>query len=176
MQNLSQSAQAHWYLIHTKPREEACAEENLRAQGYQVYVPMLKTAKRRRGKWVDVIEPLFPRYAFLRLTAYEDNFAPIRSTRGVSRWVKFGEKPATVPDEIIDAIRASQQANGGAYIERTKTFKKGERVEIIEGALSGVQGIIHCDSGEDRVILLLNMLGRETATKVPRDSLVLTED
>ena len=30
----------HWYLIHTKPRQESVALENLERQGYQCYLPV----------------------------------------------------------------------------------------------------------------------------------------
>ncbi len=161
-----------WYVVHTKPRQEARAEENLRAQGYEVYVPQLKTAKRRRGKWVDVIEPLFPRYAFIHLTAFEDNFAPIRSTYGVSQLLRFGESPATVPDSLIESLRIGEELSGGAYLESSRIFEKGAEVTIVEGPLAGIKGIVQCDSGKERVVLLLNLLGRENKAQVPRDSIV----
>ncbi|HGG60131.1 MAG TPA: transcription/translation regulatory transformer protein RfaH [Gammaproteobacteria bacterium] len=164
--------QEKWYVIHTKPRQEARAEENLNAQGYEVYVPQIKIAKRRRGKWVDVVEPLFPRYAFIHLTAYEDNFAPIRSTLGVSRLLRFGETPAVVPDSLIESLRAGEALSGGGFLESSRIFPKGAEVAIVDGPLAGIKGIVQCDSGKERVVLLLNMLGRETPTKVSRDDIV----
>ena len=38
-----------WYLIHTKPRQEVCALENLQRQGYECYLPQLVLEKLRNG-------------------------------------------------------------------------------------------------------------------------------
>ena len=160
-----------WYVIHTKPRQEERARDHLGNQGYEVYLPLLKRAKRLRGRWKEVIEPLFPRYLFVRLVAYEDDFAPIRSTQGVNKMVRFGDNPAVMRREVIDSLRRGEQLSGGLYLESSKIFEQGAKVEIIEGPLAGIRAIVQCDSGKDRVILLLNMLGRDNATAVPRDVL-----
>ncbi len=54
----------HWYVVHCKPRQEATAEEHLNRQGYGAYLPKVLLRKRKRDKWVKVVEPLFPRYLF----------------------------------------------------------------------------------------------------------------
>ena len=69
----------HWYAIHTKPRQEDLAAEHLRGQEFEIYLPMIKQARRFRQKWRDTIEPLFPRYLFIRLDLGRDNVSPIRS-------------------------------------------------------------------------------------------------
>ena len=51
-----------WFLIHTKPRQEVIALENLERQDYPCYLPMLPTEKLRQGKLITLQEPLFPRY------------------------------------------------------------------------------------------------------------------
>lgn len=56
-----------WYLIHTKPRQEALALTNLSRQGFECYMPMLRLQKIRQRKTAMVAEPMFPRYLFIRL-------------------------------------------------------------------------------------------------------------
>lgn len=161
-----------WYVIHTKPRQEGRAEHNLQLQDYEVYLPMLKTSKRRNGKWVEVVEPLFPRYMFIRLTENEDNFAPIRSTFGVSKMVRFGDAPATAPEGLVDSLKLAESGGDGAHLESSQLFPEGSEVDIVDGPLEGIKGIVKCDTGEERVILLLNLMGRENTTRVSRDSLL----
>ena len=57
----------HWYLVHTKPRQEKCALENLQRQGFHCYLPTLPSEKIRQGVLMVADEPLFPRYLFIRL-------------------------------------------------------------------------------------------------------------
>ena len=54
-----------WYAVMCKPRQEMLAEANLANQGYRVFLPRLATQTRRAGKWIETIEPLFPRYLFV---------------------------------------------------------------------------------------------------------------
>src|SRR5277367_5930729 len=94
-----------WYLIHTKPAQEVLAEVNLRRQGYQVYYPRLLRPSRIRGRWVDRVASLFPRYLFLNLNVGHQTLGPVRSTLGVSNIVRFGCNYAVVPDLIIENLR-----------------------------------------------------------------------
>lgn len=164
--------QESWYVIHSKPRQETRAEENLSAQGYQVYLPMLKTSKRRSGKWVEVVEPLFPRYLFIQMVENQDSFAPIRSTFGVSKLVRFGDTPAQAPLGLVESLRTLESSSDGTHIESDNLFEAGAQVDIVEGPLEGLKAIVKSDSGDERVILLLNLMGRENTTAVSRDTLI----
>ena len=57
----------HWYLVHTKPRQEKCALDNLQRQGYQCYLPTRPSEKLRQRLLTLADEPLFPRYLFIQL-------------------------------------------------------------------------------------------------------------
>ena len=48
-----------------------------------------------------VVEPVFPRYLFVRLDFGVTNLAPIRSTLGVSDLVRFGEQRALLLMEML---------------------------------------------------------------------------
>ena len=93
----------NWYLIYTKPRQERCALDNLQWQGYECYFPTMPAEKLRFGKLGVVDQALFPRYLFIRLGQgpAAQSWAPIRSTKGVSRLVSFGTIPAKVDDALI---------------------------------------------------------------------------
>ena len=114
----------HWYLVHTKPRQEKCALENLHGQGYQCYLPTLPSEKLRQGLVTVADEPLFPRYLFIRLGIGDTakSWAPIRSTKGVSRLVSFGIEPARVDDGLIELLR-TQEAS--VQTETERLFKAG---------------------------------------------------
>lgn len=57
----------HQYAVHAKPRQEGVANDNLERQGYVTYLPKILVRKRRRDKWVKLVEPLFPRYLFIQV-------------------------------------------------------------------------------------------------------------
>ncbi len=165
--------QEKWYVIHTKPRQEDIACTNLENQGFEVYLPLLQGTKRLRGKWQEVVEPMFPRYLFIHLTMYVDNIAPVRSTRGVSNFVRFGELPTPLPDGFVEHLKELEDPRLGFIRKDPPPFKKGDKATIVDGPLAGLTGIVQARSGQERVILLLNMLGRPQKIVVPRDKLVL---
>ena len=94
-----------WYAVHSRPKQEHRALENLQNQGYEAWLPMITLEKLRRGRVTEVVEPMFSRYLFIRLDMEHTNWTPIRSTLGVSRLVSFGNRPAPMADELIQALR-----------------------------------------------------------------------
>ncbi len=147
-----------WYLIHTKPRLEQCALENLQNQGYECFLPQIRAEKLRRGKLVEIDEPLFPRYFFIQLDTgnQAQSWHPIRSTKGVSRLVTFGQEPAKVGDALVELIRA--QCGSGAVQQRH--FTPGETVQITQGPFVGLEAIYQMSDGEQRVMVLLNIMSK----------------
>jgi transcriptional antiterminator RfaH len=161
----------NWYVIQTKPRQESVAVENLKRQGYATYCPHMAQAKRRRQRWQKVIEPLFPRYLFIRLAEGIDNFAPIRSTIGVLNMVRFGGQPATIPQQVIDNIHKQEQillAEPGEH----PNWKAGDKVQVIDGPFAGLNGIFQKQNSQERVIILLNLLGLKNSVAVEANSIV----
>jgi transcriptional antiterminator RfaH len=102
-----------WHVIHTKVREEFRALENLQNQGFEVFLPTCQVQKKSQGKIKLATEPLFSRYLFIRLSDVSSNWFPIRSTRGVSQLLRFGQaaEPVVIPDPIVECLkqRCSQE-------------------------------------------------------------------
>ena len=160
----------HWYLVHTKPKQEKCALQNLQQQGYQCYLPTLLSEKLRQGILTIIDEPLFPRYLFIRLGqgSSAKSWTPIRSTKGVSRLVSFGIEPAKVDDGLVELIRAQE----AAFQEKPeRLFKPGERVRLTDGAFAGIEGIYQMADGERRVMVLIELLSKPVTVRVTPGSL-----
>ncbi len=154
-----------WYLVYTKPRQEEIALTNLARQGYGVYLPHVRQARKRQGRRVMVVEPLFPRYLFIYLDTHTDNWGPIRSTLGVASLVRFGQEPARAPDELVDFLKARENGEG-LHLWAEQTFEVGHRVRVAEGAFQGYEGILLARTSRERVVVLLDILGRQVRTKI----------
>lgn len=160
-----------WYVIHTKARQERVASEHLGRQDYEVHMPLIRLPKRRRGRWREVVEPLFPGYLFVHLDLKRRNTSSIRSTRGVIGLVRFGNEPQPVPSLLVERLMAAQTDREGA-ISQEHLFEPGDRVEIVAGPLAGLQAVFLASSGEERAHLLLELLGRSNRVLVSRHQLV----
>jgi transcriptional antiterminator RfaH len=151
-----------WHLVMTKPANEELAVTHLERQGYGVYFPRLLQKSLQRGKWCDRVVALFPRYVFVQLDAELQSLAPIRSTLGVAQVVRFGIDYMTVPKRIIDNLKSNECPGTGLHQLHAAWFRPGDAVRIATGSLAGLEGIFESDDGNHRVIVLLNLLGRET--------------
>lgn len=160
----------YWYLVHTKPKQEKCALENLGRQGYQCYLPTFPSEKLCQGLLMVADEPLFPRYLFIRLGQGDSakSWVPIRSTKGVSRLVSFGVEPAPVDDSLIDLLRMREASVQG---EPARLFKYGERVCLTEVPFTGIEGIYQIADGERRAMVLIEILSKQVAVRVSPASL-----
>lgn len=160
------ASNATWYLIQTKPRQEARAEEHLLRQHFECYRPVqAQAAATKTRRLVD--EALFPGYLFIRMDL-SHSWYPIRSTRGVSRIVSFGSLPCPVPDALIEQIQQRLQAPAPTP---AAAFVQGERV-LVKTGNSDLQAIFLSNDGEERAVILLNLMQREQRITLPRSSLV----
>ena len=148
-----------WYLVHTKPRQEKCARENLQWQGFECYFPTMPAEKICQGKISTTQQPLFPRYLFIRLGQgpSAQSWTPIRSTKGVSRLVTFGNVPAKVDDALIHALRTQESV---AQIEPERLFKSGERVCITAAPFADIEGIYQMTDSDQRVMVLIELMSK----------------
>jgi transcriptional antiterminator RfaH len=160
-----------WYAVHTKARQERLAVEHLIRQHYRTHLPLICLPKRRRGRWCEVVEPLFPGYLFVRLDPGRHNMAPIGSTRGVIGLVRFGGGLRPVPQGLVDDLQAAQR-EGDTAIRRQHLFQPGDPVEIVSGPMAGLRAIFLAPSGRERAHLLLDLLGRSNRIAVSQHQLI----
>ena len=149
-----------WYLVQSKPRNEARALENLLRQGYETYLPLMEVERLQRGKLLRKMEPLFPRYLFLHLEEGNDNWGPIRSTLGVAGMVRFGQIYAAVPDAVIEHIRERTQD-----VKKT-LFESGDSVQVVSGPLLGLEGVFEIADGEQRSFVLLEFMQKQQRVSI----------
>jgi len=159
-------AELDWYLVLSRPRQEAVAAEHLQRQGYGVYLPRLQLPRRRRGSWQDVVEPLFPRYLFAGARREEQSVHPIRSTRGVSALVRNGAGYTPVSPELLAELRAREDAEGLHRLHPGE-LQPGEVVRILAGPFAGLEAVFHSRQGADRVRVLLTLIGASTPATLP---------
>jgi transcriptional antiterminator RfaH len=163
-------SQLRWFLIFTKPTGEHVAKTNLERQGYGVYYPRLLRPALYRGRWVDRVVSLFPRYLFVQLDVVQQSLAPVRSTLGVANIVRFAQQASVVPDRIVDGlIHRADPITGLHRLGRSRPLVPGSRIKVIAGPFEGLDGIFECEGGGDRVVVLLKLLGHETPVRIPSE-------
>jgi transcriptional antiterminator RfaH len=153
----------NWYLIKTKPRQEKKAKQNLENQGYVAFFPIAEINER--------LVILFPGYLFVRLNEKTQNFSPINSTKGVSYFVKFGLNFAKVPSSVIEFIKTNQHISADK-LKNLDKLKPGDKVQISDGVFKNWVAIFKCYKPDERVILLMNLLGNEQTLSLKKELVI----
>ncbi len=168
------SSAMKWLVAYTQPRGESVADRHLQNQGFAVYLPRYLKRRRhaRRTDWVAA--PLFPRYLFVGIDPARSRWRSIISTIGVAGLVWQGEEPAAVPADVLRAIRERENTDGYVGISNSPKFRPGDAIRIAEGALAGLTGIFECARDEQRVMVLLDLLGRKARVETPLHAVCLS--
>lgn len=167
---MENSPDSRWYVVNTKPGAENKAAWHLENQGFRVFLPRY-LKRRSHARRVDQIRaPLFPRYLFVELDAETARWRAIRSTIGVSSLICNGNTPTPAPVGIVEDILERADDNDCIAVTPTVSFAKGDAVRITFGALTDSIGRFERISDEERVILLLDLMGRRVEVKLPLDA------
>ena len=161
-----------WYVVHSKPREEQKALENLQKQGFECFLPMMTLEKLVRGRVKSVTEPLFNRYLFVQTQSQNQNFSVIKSTLGVHRLVSFGPLPSQVSDTLIETIRSLASLLGSEINDSRSLIRSGDEVMLVEGPFKGLKGIFHESSGTKRAFVFIELLHKQHIIQVDKSDIV----
>lgn len=131
---------------------------------------MLEVERIRNGKRILQQEPLFPGYLFLHTELDSPLLGKVRSTFGVRGLLRFGDTPVTVADALIQDIRQR--------CARPATLPKlcpGDSVKLLQGPLKDYQAIFQRYDGQERAVILLQLLGQQNELLVRLEQLVQAE-
>jgi transcriptional antiterminator RfaH len=160
------NANREWYVVQTHPNAEMRAAEHLRRQGFEVYMPRCRKLRRHARKTETVVRPLFPRYLFVAPGKASEGWHAVRSTVGVSTIVGSELGPTRVRDTVMQDLRQREDEAGFFQSDPRPRFSPGEKLRLLDGALSLCVGLFESMTDNDRVSVLLEMLGRSVRVVV----------
>jgi transcriptional antiterminator RfaH len=149
---------AYWSCARLHPHKEALALRFLVARGFGVYQPLIQERRMIRGRKMLTTSALFPLYVFI---AIEAQWYAAKSCPGVATILTDGDRPARVPDHVIDALRA-RESHGFLQLPESPQdpwWRKGDQVYIKSGPLAGLKGLYSGMSGCERIRVLMQLFG-----------------
>ena len=152
-----------WTVLYTRSRCEKLAARACAYVGARHFLPLREhaTGRDRRGR--RYLTPLFPSYVFACLT-YRAQL-DVLATSPIARVV-----PVWHADLLLAELRQVRRAlDGGAEITLGPALARGERVRVIRGPLSGVEGLVVALRRHRRrceLVLNVTVLGRAVATEI----------
>lgn len=154
-----------WYLVYCRAKQEARAKLNLNNQGFETYLPRVLSEKISRGKRQLAEAVLFPNYLFVHLDPDGSDFYKVRSTRGVSGFVRSGDKPAQIPSKLIKTLALNEERleQAGIFDEG---FKPGQRLRLLNGPFKGLSAIYTMDEGQERIKVMVEILNSKSPLSI----------
>jgi len=146
------------------------AASNLAAlHGLDVFCPQIRFRRKTVRGPVWFQEAMFPGYLFARFDMFEMkrvvSYAP-----GVLTLPMFNERYVSVPDSVIESLK--KDLNEESVVDGAVPLKVGDETTILEGSMQGLAvKVIRVMAAEDRVAVLLEMLGTLVEAEFASDAL-----
>jgi len=154
------AAGRRWYAVRTQPRKEYFAEKQIQRQGFKTFLPHVSAAGGLRNPSGAKGRPFFPSYLFISLILSSDRWHSINGTFGVQKIVAFGGRPSAVPHGFVEDLIALSTDKG--EVRFRWSFDPGDAVRIVGGPLNGHIGLFEAMRPNERVNVLLEILGQKT--------------
>jgi transcriptional antiterminator RfaH len=145
-----------WYPVYTYPRAEKKAYQALINKGLETYLPLHRELKQwsDRKKWVE--EPFIKSYLFVNIR--ERDQTEVLMTKGISRFIYFSGKIASMPGRQIDELKLLMASPFELEITE-EALKPGEKIIIKAGPLKGLIGETISYRSQKQLVLRLENLG-----------------
>ena len=149
------NAEAVWWCLHTRPRQEKATARELRKLGVTFFLPqVLKEDRTPQGRKIRSVIPLFPSYLFL-LGDYNDRLSALRGNRLVS--------VLEVSDQGSlerDLRQIQKMLSSGLPVQPEPAVPVGSRVRITTGPLTGIEGTVIRRGKHHQFVAVVRFLGR----------------
>ncbi len=165
-----------WYVVNTYAGHENRVKENLERRMetmglqdylFRVIVAEEKEIEYKNGKEVEKVKNLFSGYVFVEMIMTDEAWYIVRNTPGVTGFIGSsggGAKPFPVAEDEMESIL---RRLGMSERRVNVNFEIGDRVKILNGAFSGVEGTVEELKPEAQIAVVLTILfGRETPTEI----------
>jgi transcription antitermination factor NusG len=162
----------NWVTLYTKPNMERHVSGALQDKGIETYLPIVNQYSRHRRRKEPC--PFFPCYLFVRIDLASPAYGSLPWTPGLRCVVRFDNRPALVPDQVIAQVREHlRKLERSGYCSTGCQLWPGEHVLITAGPFRDLESVFDRGlSKQGRVRVFLAFLGWLTTCGVEADWLV----
>jgi transcription antitermination factor NusG len=159
--------EVRWYAAYTSANHEKRVAEQMGVREVEHFLPLCASVRRWKNQRVTLERPLFPGYVFVRM-ALRDRLR-VQTIPGVARLVGFGQTPAALPDEELEALRTSLGSGIRAVPHPLLTV--GRQVRVKCGPLAGLQGILVKRKNRARLVISVELIHRAMVVEIEETDL-----
>lgn len=158
--------------MQVRSRKEAHIATQIQGHGIECLLPLYKSIRKWSDRVKELEQPLFPGYLFCKFD-FQDR-RPVVTTPGVLQIVGYGRTAIPVSEQEIQALQLA--VSSGIARQPWPYLEVGQRVRVIYGTLTGLEGILVNLKGNHRVVLSVSLLQRSVAMEVETSWLVPVEE
>jgi transcription termination/antitermination protein NusG len=151
-----------WYALYTRSRHEQVVKKQLDATGIENLLPVHEKVSQWKDRKKRIQRPLFPGYVFVKILL-RDRLSVLKVS-GVVSLVGDRCTPLPIPEDQISSLKALIE-RGLAY-DPYPYLKIGQRVRIVEGPLTGVEGFLIRKKNQHRFVLSIDLIQRSVAVEI----------
>lgn len=162
-----------WFAIYVKSRCEKKVAKTLDEIGIESFLPLIIRVKQWSDRKKKVEEPLFRSYIFVHIS--KDEYYTVLHCDGVVKYITFGGKAATIPENQILAIKEyinDEDINDIEYDD----FKEGQLVRIKAGQMRGLVGRFIEIRGKHRLIINIEVVGKSIPININRSNIEVIQE
>ncbi len=154
-----------WYAVHVRSRHEMQVFNRLTLKGVETFCPSVE----RQRKWKDrkkmVAFPLFPGYIFVHITKESGNLLNVLKVKGVVRMLcTLPGEPDPIPAEQISSLQ--KLVENKEALDPYPYLIEGQTVQITQGPLSGIEGILVRKLDKHVLVLSVDVLRQGVAVTI----------
>tara|TARA_B110000008_G_C16901302_1_gene536869 strand:- start:509 stop:1009 length:501 start_codon:yes stop_codon:yes gene_type:complete len=158
-----------WFILQFKANSHHQAVKNLKRQGFETFLPLNNVTSRGASRFISNAQPLFPGYMFVKFDKNKSDWTKINNTFGVSRLVIFNSILKSIPTTFVDNLMKRYDLSG--RLLPIHKFKKGDQVTVFKGPFANFIATIETYESEQRVWVLMDLMGRKTKIQTSSDAL-----
>jgi len=168
---MSIAAGKGWFVAQLRPHGLAQARKHLKRQGFQTFSPEILGSQKRQGKLLQTRKPLFPGYIFIHFDPSIGGWTAINSTRGISRLITTDPRrpPYPLPEKLMAELTA--RCDPSELILPADDLAIGDRIRILSGPFTDLITKIVSLPDTTRIGVLIELMGREVRTTLPRSQI-----
>ncbi len=158
-------AEANWYALWVRSRQEFVTDAELGRKGIEHFLPTVTKVRAWKDRNKSVVFPLFPGYLFVRVPSRSDAFLQVVQTRGAVTLVALvpGFPTPVSPEEIISL---KSMLGSGSPVELYPDLQTGAAVRGKRGPLCGAVGMLSRRNDQHRFTVNIELLGRSVSTSI----------
>ena len=146
-----------WFAVYTKYKCEKYVADQINRKKIEVYLPLLDKVKVYASKTKKYKIPLISCFVFVKIT--KADYVKVLETEYVLNFLKQRRDLISIPDQEIDLLKRLVGEYETSLYEEKVDWKLGQKMEVIAGQLTGLQGILIEKSNKSDFVVELQNIG-----------------